>query len=54
MPLNPLVLKLTMRLSAEAQIPMTQQLAHINYIIECRIQAVTGIKHYFGSHNIKY
>ena len=40
-PLDPLTPKLTTRLSAGAQIPTTQQLVHIDYIIECHIQAAT-------------
>ena len=48
-PLDPLAPKLMTRLSASAQIPMTQRLARIDYIIECRIQAVTSTKYYFGS-----
>ena len=48
-PLDPLVPKLTMQLSSGAQIPMTQQLVRIDYIIECRIQALTWNKSYFGS-----
>ena len=46
-PLNPLVPELTTRLSTGAQIPMTQQLARIDYLIVCHIQAVTSIKYYF-------
>ena len=49
MPLNPLVPKLTTQLLAGAQIPMTQRLTHIDYIIKSRIQASTSIKLYFGS-----
>ena len=41
MPLDPLVPKLTMRLSAGAQIPMTQKLTCINYLIVCHIQPAT-------------
>ena len=48
-PLDPLAPKLTTQLSADAQIPTTQQLARIDYLIECRIQTVTSIKSYFGS-----
>ena len=51
-PLDSLAPKLMMRLSASAQIPMTQRLARIDYIIECRIQASTWNKHYFGSHTL--
>ena len=43
-PLDPLMPKLTTRLSAGAQIPMTQRHACIDYIIKCCIQAVTSIK----------
>ena len=50
MPLDPLAPKLMMRQSAGTQIPMAQQLAHVDYIIKSHIQAVTGIKLYFGSH----
>ena len=54
-PLDPLTPKLTTRLSAGAQIPMTQQLAHIDYIINNRIQAATWNKTYFWqSHTFKY
>ena len=52
-PLDPLAPKLTMQLSSGAQIPMTQRLACIDYIIECRIQAATPIKYYFGSLHIE-
>ena len=45
-PLDPLMPKLMTRLSAGAQIPMTQQLARIDYIIMCCIQASTWNKHY--------
>ena len=53
-PLDPLAPKFMTRLSAGTQIPMTQRLARINYIIKCHIQAVTSIKLYFGSHTLKY
>ena len=46
-PLDPLAPKLTMRLSADAQIPMTSQLACIDYIIDSRIQAATWNKNIF-------
>ena len=48
-PLDPLAPELMTRLSAGTQIPMTQRLVHIDYIIESRIQAATPIKTYFGS-----
>ena len=54
MPLDPLAPKLTTRLSAGAQIPMTQRLACINYIIECCIQAATEIKYILAVSIIKY
>ena len=54
MPLDPLTPKLTMQLSAGAQIPMTQRLARIDYIIECRIQALTWNKHILAVSTIKY
>ena len=53
-PLDPLVPKLTTRLSADAQIPMTQQLTRIDYIIKSRIQAATGIKYILAVSIIKY
>ena len=53
-PLNPLAPKLTTQLSAGAQIPMTQLLARIDYIIKSRIQAATGIKYILVVYNIKY
>ena len=54
MPLDLLVPKLMMRLSADAQIPTTQWLAHINYIIKCRIQALTPIKYILAVSTFKY
>ena len=53
MPLNPLVPKLTTWLSADAQIPTTQQLTHVNYIIESHIQAATSIINIFWQSHIK-
>ena len=54
MPLDPLTPKLMTQLSADAQIPTTQQLAHIDYIINSHIQAVTGIKYILAVSIIKY
>ena len=53
-PLDPLVPKLMMWLSVGAQIPTTQRLVRIDYIIECRIQAVTSIKHILAVISFKY
>ena len=46
MPLDHLAPELMTQLSAGAQIPTTQRLTRIDYLIVCRIQAVTSIKHY--------
>ena len=53
-PLDPLAHKLTTRLSAGAQIPMTQQLARIDYIINSCIQAAIAIKYILAVFIIKY
>ena len=43
-PLDPLAPELMTQLSTGAQIPTTQQLARIDYLIVCRIQAATWNK----------
>ena len=53
-PLDPLAPKLTMQLSASAQIPTTSRLAHIDYIIDSRIQAAIAIKYILAVSIIKY
>ena len=54
MPLDPLAPRLTMRLLADAQIPTTQRLTRVDYIIDSHIQAVTGIKYILAVSIIKY
>ena len=53
-PLDPLAPKLTMQLSAGAQIPMTQRLTRIDYIIKSCIQAATSIKTLYWQSTLKY
>ena len=53
-PLNPLAPKFTTRLSAGTQIPTTWQLAHVDYIIKCHIQASIWNKHILAVSTIKY